>query len=333
MGSTFRYSGDELYHYGRSIKDGAPGPGTGNWRRSGGGAKKDKDVYEMIRDAYGKAGETVGQMKNRVATSKFRISNRVARVKMKAANARAKMSKTIATSKENFHKNKMESLQRKTEEQEAKNKLLRQQTEGDRIQSEADRQEARNQREDDRQRIQDEENARKKQVEEDAKDTASVNGAKAWRGWTNEELQAYITRQNLEKAADQVKMNQLDRPRQYAYEAMGYAKMGIDVLNTFSDFSKAYNNFLHPEKQQQQSPDATMTNILAGQAMGSLITSMNQLGSMALESEDFKNQLKNASAMIENMSKVEKGLYKENQNGGNNQNQNQNKNDDKKKNK
>jgi hypothetical protein len=26
---------DELYHYGRSIKDGAPGVGTGNWRRGG----------------------------------------------------------------------------------------------------------------------------------------------------------------------------------------------------------------------------------------------------------------------------------------------------------
>lgn len=331
MGSTFRYSGDELYHYGRSIKDGAPGPGTGNWRRSGSRAKKDKDVYEMIRDAYGKAGETVGQMKNRVATSKFRISNRVARVKMKAANARTKMSKTIATSKENFHKNKMESLQRKTEEQEAKNKLTQKQLEGDRIQSEADRQDARKQREEDRQRTQDEEAAKKKQVEEDAKNVASVSGSKAWRSWSNEELQAYVTRQNLEKAADQVKMNQLDRPRQYAYEAMGYAKMGIDALNTFSDFSKAYNNFLHPEKQQaqQQAQDATMTNILAGQVMGNIIASMNELGKTAINSSEFQKTLKDGAAMIENITKVEKGVYKENQNGNNNQNQN--KNDEKKK--
>lgn len=332
MGSTFRYSGDELYHYGRSIKDGAPGVGTGNWRRHG-PRKPDKDVDEMIRNAYGNVGESVGKMKSRIATSKNRIANRMARVGMKAANARTKMERTIATSKENFHKNKMETLQRKTEEQEAKNKLTQKQLEGEKLESQADREAAKYQREDDRQKAQDAEEAKKKQTEQDAKDNASVNGAKAWRGWTNEELQAYITRQNLEKAADQVKMNQLDRPRQYAYEAMGYAKMGIDAINTFSEFSKAYNTLLHPEKQkqQQQGPDTTMTNILAGQAMGSLIASMNQLGSMALESEDFKNQLKSASAMIENMSKVEKGLYKENQNGGNNQNQN--KNDDKKKNK
>ena len=319
MGSTFRYSGDELYHYGRSIKDGAPGPGTGNWRRSGSGAKKDKDVYEMIRDAYGKAGETVGQMKNRVATSKFRISNRIARVKMKAANARTKMSKTIATSKENFHKNKMESLQRKTEEQEAKNKLLRQQTEGDRIQSEADRQEARNQREEDHQKTQDEENAKKKQVEEDAKNVASVSGSKAWRSWSNEELQAYVTRQNLEKAADQVKMNQLDRPRQYAYEAMGYAKMGIDVLNTFSDFSKAYNNYLHPEKQEKSYSQTQAEQLL---------DFMKKVPKEELFNTDFVKELKQdleiTNGYLEVIKKIENKANpnQQNQNDGNNQNQN-----------
>ena len=42
---------DELYHYGRSIKDGAPGVGTGNWRR-GGGARSESAVrqeYYRIR--------------------------------------------------------------------------------------------------------------------------------------------------------------------------------------------------------------------------------------------------------------------------------------------
>ena len=52
---------DELYHYGRSIKDGAPGVGTGNWRRnsvfiSGSSKTQDeasdfyrKDLPEKIR--------------------------------------------------------------------------------------------------------------------------------------------------------------------------------------------------------------------------------------------------------------------------------------------
>ena len=318
MGSTFRYSGDELYHYGRSINDGAPGVGTGNWRRSG----SKKDVYAMIRDAYGKAGESVEKMKNRVATSKLRIANRVARVKMKADMAGTKVNKTIATSKENFHKNKMETLQRKTEEQEAKNKLLRQQTEGDRIQSEADRQEARNQREEDRQRMQDEENAKKKQVEQDAKDTASVNGAKVWRSWSNEELQAYINRQNLEKQADAVRMNQLDRPRQYAYEAMGYARMGIDVLNTFSDFSKAYNNYLHPADKKEKSYSQTQAAQLLDK-----ISKMPKEDLENLESlKKIKQELDTKNGFLEVVTKIEQKANPNQQNqNGNNQNRNQGK--------
>ena len=273
----------------------------------------------MIRDAYGKTGETVRQMKNRVATSKFRISNRLARVKMKAANARTKMSKTIATNKENFHKNKMEDIKRKTEEQEAKNKLLKQQVEGDKILSDANRQETKNQREDDRNKAKDAEEAKKKQVEEDAKDTASVNGAKVWRSWSDEELQAYINRQNLEKQADAVRMNQLDRPRQYAYEAMGYAKMGIDVLNTFSDFSKAYNNYLHPEKQEKPYSQTQAEQLL---------DFMKKVPKEELFNTDFVKELKQdleiTNGYLEVIKKIENKANpnQQNQNDGNNQNQN-----------
>lgn len=37
---------DELYHYGRSIKDGAPGVGTGNWRRGGGRTRSQSAVRQ-----------------------------------------------------------------------------------------------------------------------------------------------------------------------------------------------------------------------------------------------------------------------------------------------
>ena len=41
---------DELYHYGRSINDGAPGVGTGNWRRGGGRSQSAvRQEYYRIR--------------------------------------------------------------------------------------------------------------------------------------------------------------------------------------------------------------------------------------------------------------------------------------------
>lgn len=197
---------DELYHYGRSIKDGAPGVGTGNWRR---GQRlyryKDGTYTPLGRLHYG-----IGINKKEL-TGAERIAETVKAVRDTAAGyglVKYKEHKKVIKGNKRYIK----ADQRRAEKAYAMRQEIKAENEA---------------------------KAEEKQSQKNV-DEAKQN---YWKNYSNEDLAKYAERVRLEAAATEAKLKKMDAPRQLINTLVAYGSSGLAAFNVYRNFKASFKDY------------------------------------------------------------------------------------------
>ena len=233
---NYTYSND-LYHSGVKGQEW----GKRRWQNKDGSLTSEGYVHyyghERPKDSTDR---NIDRIKHPIATAKIaagKASHAIKQTAKASVKLAKKADKSYDAAVEKSRERTMKRLAYEKEKQEAQNELTRKEVEEDKILNDAEREERRANKE-----FEQEDKA------EAAKEVAQLNGEKAWRDWTNEELQAYTTRKNLEAAANKVRFDQLQKPIQYANMAINYANTGISLIDTYQNLVKSYNSLANPKK-------------------------------------------------------------------------------------
>ena len=259
------HSDDELYHYGRSKADGAPGVGTGNWRRSGsrlykysdgsytplgrlhygiGVNKKDMTPGERMLEAARAARDTAAGY----GLVKYKQTTKVIKGDRFAKARAMKQQKADQKRAEEAYKKRQEL---KVKAQEEKEKLKKIYAEKKKEQEEKFRKEQEENAKKNKELKEKQDEAFKKQMDEvnQKRSESNVDEAKSGKfdKFSNDDLRKYTERAQLEAAANKAELEarlaKMSIPVNIIKQIASYGDAGVDAFNSYRRIMGTINDY------------------------------------------------------------------------------------------
>lgn len=150
----------------------------------------------------------------------------------------------------------------------------------------------------------------KKVEEERSKERVDKAKQSRWSEFTDEELEKYANRVNLEARATEAYLKKIDAPRQILEEITKYGKVGIDIYTQYKNITGMIN-----QSKEEKVPD--LSEKLARQTISDLVKEVNGGKKVTdLKSNDLETMIQ----VIGKINKIEGMAKKGSNSGGNNNN-------------
>ena len=270
MGKYYDFhNSDELYHYGRSKEDGAPGVGTGNWKRNGGGfssflskfkKKKDRELDEhedRDLDRLEKEASRREAYNNAAAEQAKKNSLRDA-AKQSEQNAR----KAIIAEQERQAKEQQERLKKEQEEARTKIDNVKKNAKNliddfaDRSRPAVDA--TKNALSEAKQTLD-----KKMEMNPKSKQSTDLLDSK-FDKMSNDELQQYTNRLNLERNAKnaemQAKLQKMGAPVEVAKQLISYGQTAVSAYDSYKKLKETFGKHKTETVPRFNKPLSQMTN-------------------------------------------------------------------------